>query len=80
MRARFPISDKLLAMIDRARAWGLPLEVVIADAGYAVVTTFRTELRERRPRYVVGIVCGGMATAGRCRGTGLPGARANAGV
>lgn len=44
-----------LEMIDRGRAWGLPVEVIVADAGYGVVTKFRAELRERQLRYVVGI-------------------------
>ena len=44
-----------LEMVDRARAWGLPVEVVVADAGYGVVTEFRTALRERELRYVMGV-------------------------
>ena len=44
-----------LEMIDRARAWDLPGEVVVADAGYGVATQFRAGLRERQVRYVVGI-------------------------
>lgn len=44
-----------LEMIDRARAWGLAGEVVVADAGYGVVTEFRTALRERKLCYMVGI-------------------------
>ena len=44
-----------LEMIDRARKWGIPVTVVVADAGYGIVTEFRTGLRERRLPYVVGI-------------------------
>ena len=44
-----------LQMIDRAREWGLPVEVVVADAGYGVVTAFRAALREKGFCYVVGI-------------------------
>ena len=44
-----------LEMVDRARAWGLPVEVVVADAGYGVVTEFRAALRERELRYVMGV-------------------------
>lgn len=42
-------------MIDRARKWGIPVSVVAADAGYGVVAEFRTALRERNLRYVVGV-------------------------
>jgi SRSO17 transposase len=44
-----------LEMIDRARAWELPVGVVVADAGYGVVTQFRAALRERELQYAVGI-------------------------
>ena len=44
-----------LEMIDRARDWGLPVGVVVTDAGYGVATEFRAGLRERGLRYVVGI-------------------------
>jgi SRSO17 transposase len=44
-----------LEMIDRALAWGLPVGVVVADAGYGVTTELRGELRQRGLQYVVGI-------------------------
>jgi SRSO17 transposase len=44
-----------LEMIDRALEWGLPVGVVVADAGYGVTTELRGELRKRGLQYVVGI-------------------------
>ncbi len=44
-----------LEMMDRARTWEIPVSVVVADAGYGVVTDFRAGLRERELKYVVGI-------------------------
>ncbi len=44
-----------LEMIDHAKSWGIPVTVVVADAGYGVTTDFRAGLRERGLRYVVGV-------------------------
>jgi SRSO17 transposase len=44
-----------LEMLDQAREWGLPDQVVVADAGYGVATEFRRELEKRGHHYVVGI-------------------------
>ena len=47
-----------LDMIDRARAWGLPDQRVIADVGYGNITEFRAGLRVRRLPYAVGVESG----------------------
>lgn len=44
-----------LAMIDRARGWGMPEGVIVTDAGYGVATEFRRELQSRDLLYTVGI-------------------------
>lgn len=44
-----------MAMLDMARAWGLPQAVVVADAGYGVSSDFRQGLQARGCHYVVGI-------------------------
>lgn len=44
-----------LALIDQARAWGLPDRIVVADAGYGDATEFRDGLAARGLAYVVGI-------------------------
>jgi SRSO17 transposase len=44
-----------LAQIDAAMAWGLPRQVVLADAGYGDVTEYRDGLVARSLDYVVGI-------------------------
>ena len=44
-----------LDMIDQVRAWGLPNQIVVADAGYGDTTEFREELAARQLSYVVGI-------------------------
>ena len=44
-----------LALIDRAKEWGVPAGVVSADAGYGNVTEFRAGLAERKLPFVVGI-------------------------
>ncbi|MEW6217712.1 MAG: IS701 family transposase [Candidatus Bipolaricaulota bacterium] len=44
-----------LQMIDRALEWGLPVGVVVTDAGYGVTTELRAQLRKRGLSYVVGI-------------------------
>jgi len=45
-----------LEIIDEVRAWGLPDQVVLADAGYGDGTEFRKELEKRELRYVVGVM------------------------
>jgi SRSO17 transposase len=44
-----------LELIDQARAWGLPDQIVHADAGYGEVTELRDALETRNLRYVVGV-------------------------
>ncbi len=44
-----------LALIDQARAWEVPQGVVVADAGFGVVSEFRLGLRQRSLYYVVGV-------------------------
>lgn len=44
-----------LALIDRAREWGVPTGVITADAGYGNSTEFRTGLADRDLPFVVGI-------------------------
>ena len=44
-----------LDLIDQARGWGLPDQIVIADSGYGDGTEFREALETRRLCYVLGI-------------------------
>jgi SRSO17 transposase len=44
-----------LDMIDRARTWEIPVDVLVTDAGYGVATEFRAGLRARQLAYVVGV-------------------------
>ena len=44
-----------LALIDRAREWGIPPGVISADAGYGNVAEFRAGLAARGLTYVLGI-------------------------
>ena len=45
-----------LELLDLIRAEGLPHAVVVADAGYGVVTEFRDGLEQREERYIVGLL------------------------
>src|SRR5262249_50175601 len=44
-----------LALVDQARAWGVPFAWVVADAGYGDHPIFRQGLADRHVAYVVGI-------------------------
>ena len=44
-----------LALVDQARAWGVPFAWVVADAGYGDNPTFLHGLDDRHVTYVVGI-------------------------
>ena len=44
-----------LALVDQARAWGVPFAWVVADAGYGDNPTFLQGLDDRQVAYVVGI-------------------------
>jgi SRSO17 transposase len=44
-----------LALVDQARAWGVPFASVVADAGYGDNTTFLLGLDDRQVAYVVGV-------------------------
>jgi SRSO17 transposase len=62
-RARVPAPERAFAekwrialdLLDAIRAEGLPHAVVVADAGYGVVTEFREGLEARGERYLVGL-------------------------
>jgi SRSO17 transposase len=63
-RARVPEPERAfktkwqiaLDLLDLVRAEGLPHAVVVADAGYGVVTEFREGLEQRGERYIVGLL------------------------
>ena len=44
-----------LALVDQARAWGVPFATVVTDAGYGDNPTFLHGLDGRQLRYVVGV-------------------------
>src|SRR5437879_6440395 len=44
-----------LALIDQARAWGVPFAWVVADAGYGDNPTFLQGLEARQIAYMVGV-------------------------
>jgi SRSO17 transposase len=44
-----------LDLVDLARAWGLPPQVTLADAGYGDITEFRRGLERRGLPYAVGV-------------------------
>ena len=44
-----------LALVDQARAWGVPFATVVADAGYGDNPTFLQGLDDRHVAYIVGV-------------------------
>jgi SRSO17 transposase len=46
-----------LELIDQARQWNIPDQIVLADAGYGDVTAFREGLQSRNLLYAVGVAC-----------------------
>jgi SRSO17 transposase len=54
-RRRLSKGQIALELLDRARAEGLPGQVVVADAGYGISGPFRDGLADRGLHYVVGV-------------------------
>src|SRR5262249_31139463 len=47
--------ERALALLDQARAWGVPFTSVVADAGYGYTPAFLTGLEARGVPYVCGV-------------------------
>jgi SRSO17 transposase len=50
-----PKTDLALALLERARVWGVPFHVVVADAGYGDAPSFLAALERRAVPYVCAV-------------------------
>jgi SRSO17 transposase len=50
-----PKTDLALTLIDRARTWGVPFQVVVADAGYGDAPSFLEALEQREVSYICAV-------------------------